>query len=674
MVQIPNIVLPVVLGISLCSVSAFLLYILLKKDDDELENKSDQTESSKFCTKDIPIPKGLVAAIIGRGGSTIKDLEAKTGARINMSDSSKNNEERICIVRGSQIAVTMAENLLDEIIQQQKNLQTVTLSVPHWATGRIIGRGGENINNICRSSGAKITITTLNNDTDTVNQKKVVIIGNPLQIKIASDLIEKCVVEDKLKRETEGKNREPRGKHAASNTGKAVVGTDPGSSGALLEVFVSAVSSPSRFWLQIVGPQVEELDKLVDLMTEFYSNADNRDLHSLSDILVGQMVAAVFRHDGKWYRAKVVEIKPNEFDSSLQVCDVHFVDYGDNEYVATNELLSLRTDMLTLRYQAVECFLAGVAPAPLEEGTETEKNRWDNQAIERFEELTQVARWKRLWSRTCIFKERPKTEGISNLSRNSREGSPIPGVKLYDTKEGKDVNIGQVLVDEGWAVEVENEQPPKTLMTPLPTPIANIPPPSFGDLECSRVLGMVTGNREERASSLPHGGSSPSSSPRSDRTQLDDSFQGMSDSGKPKSMSLAAGIDTNADSQPLVSPVPNPIAELSYPKPETNGTHHMNGSSTSNQGKKVQNGDFLNAERGTSNSTISNSPKKDETHKNLELNTKVHPIHIPDPKDELKAKMNRVDSHHGSLETMGKQTPPLSIISPEKIQPTSDSH
>lgn len=55
----------------------------------------------------------------------------------------------------------------------------------------------------------------------------------------------------------------------------------PGSSGALLEVFVSAVSSPSRFWLQIVGPQVEELDKLVDLMTEYYNNSENRDLHKV---------------------------------------------------------------------------------------------------------------------------------------------------------------------------------------------------------------------------------------------------------------------------------------------------------------------------------------------------------------------------------------------------------
>lgn len=141
----------------------------------------------------------------------------------------------------------------------------------------------------------------------------------------------------------------------------------------------------------------------------------------LSDIIVGQMVAAVFRYDGKWYRAKVcslkmynnlilksnyiyiililkvVEIKPHEFDPKLEVCDVHFVDYGDNEYVAKHELLSLRTDMLTLRYQAVECFLAEVSPAPetnseVKDGSsETlHHNRWANHAIERFEELTQV--------------------------------------------------------------------------------------------------------------------------------------------------------------------------------------------------------------------------------------------------------------------------------------------
>lgn len=41
-------------------------------------------------------------------------------------------------------------------------------------------------------SGAKINISA-NKDKGTANQKTVVIKGNPLQIKIASDMIDKCV-------------------------------------------------------------------------------------------------------------------------------------------------------------------------------------------------------------------------------------------------------------------------------------------------------------------------------------------------------------------------------------------------------------------------------------------------------------------------------------------------
>lgn len=44
------------------------------------------------------------------------------------------------------------------------------------------------------------------------------------------------------------------------------------------------------------------------------------------------------------------------------------------------------------------------------------------------------------------------------------------------------------MIDEGWAVAVENDPilPKPVTTTPLPTPTALIPPPTFGDLECSR--------------------------------------------------------------------------------------------------------------------------------------------------------------------------------------------
>lgn len=52
--------------------------------------------------------------------------------------------------------------------------------------------------------------------------------------------------------------------------------------GAPIEVYVSAVSSPARFWVQFVGSQVAQLDELVQQMTDYYSNKDNRDAHAVS--------------------------------------------------------------------------------------------------------------------------------------------------------------------------------------------------------------------------------------------------------------------------------------------------------------------------------------------------------------------------------------------------------
>ena len=50
-------------------------------------------------------------------------------------------------------------------------------------------------------------------------------------------------------------------------------------------MYVSAVSSPSRFWVQFVGPQVTQLDSLVEEMTEYYGKKENRESHAVSIIV-----------------------------------------------------------------------------------------------------------------------------------------------------------------------------------------------------------------------------------------------------------------------------------------------------------------------------------------------------------------------------------------------------
>lgn len=118
-------------------------------------------------------------------------------------------------------------------------------------------------------------------------------------------------------------------------------------------------------------------------------------------------------------------------------------------------------------------------------------------------------------------------------------------------------------------------------------------------------------------------------------------------------------MDHNINIQPRKSPSPSSVADLSYVKPEVNGKH-INGSPA----KSRHNGDFLNSERVASSVANSSTPQK----------PKPQPLHMPDPKDELKAKMNRVDSHHGSLEAMVKHTPPPSIVNPPVLPKSSPTH
>lgn len=204
-----------------------------------------------------------------------------------------------------------------------------------------------------------------------------------------------------------------------------------------MEVYVSAAVNPSQFWLQIVGPNANELDQLVEEMTDYYSKQENKDLHILTNISVGEIVAAVFTFDEKWYRAEVVAIKTIEDDQ--QVAQLYYVDYGDSDQVPLNQIFELRTDFLRLRFQAIECYLARVKPA---------SSAWTTEAIDCFDELTHLAQWKKLRARVNGYREKDS----SPYGRVKREGSPVPGVDLYDVTQLEDIDLGLELVRNGYAV------------------------------------------------------------------------------------------------------------------------------------------------------------------------------------------------------------------------------
>lgn len=66
------------------------------------------------------------------------------------------------------------------------------------------------------------------------------------------------------------------------------------------EVFVSAVVDPSKFYIQIIGTQLDELDLLTASLTEYYSNSENQKKHGITKPEIGQLVAASFDNDDRY--------------------------------------------------------------------------------------------------------------------------------------------------------------------------------------------------------------------------------------------------------------------------------------------------------------------------------------------------------------------------------------
>lgn len=368
----PTQLLPVLVGLSLCSASAALLYVWYTTKDDKkdevdgpascgLLTKLKTKEKQKVTKVECTIPNDLVPLIIGRAGANVKAIADKTNTKIEFREKDALNQ--ICEISGVYENVMKAANLVKEEASNLKNVKE-EIFVPASAYNKIIGRQGQSLREICRKSLTQVNID-VNVDIDR-SLRRVTIIGARTNVKMARRLIEDKVREHAEEQEAEGKREprsSPRGTASASSESINKDFTSPSShievnkerllsGGSLegqLEVYVSATASPARFWIQLVGPQSSKLDELVEEMTAYYNLASNQELHRIADPHLGQIVTAMFKYDSKWYRAEIVGILPNEYDPRNVVLDLYFLDYGDSEYVQHNEVFELRTDFLQLR-------------------------------------------------------------------------------------------------------------------------------------------------------------------------------------------------------------------------------------------------------------------------------------------------------------------------------------
>ncbi|XP_074175295.1 tudor and KH domain-containing protein isoform X4 [Rhinolophus sinicus] len=392
--------------------SAAVAYILYRR------YRESREERLTFVGEDdieieMRVPQEAVKLIIGRQGANIKQLRKQTGARIDV-DTEDVGDERLLLISGFPVQHLILEKVSEDEELRKRIAHAAETRVPRKQPisvrrEEVTERGAAGEPAFWKSSGA--------------SPEQAVPLAVPPR-KGGGDM---AVVGP------EGSWEKPDG----DSFQKSGAQTSPGMSmfeipspdfsfhaDEFLEVYVSASEHPNHFWIQIIGSRSLQLDKLVREMTQHYENSLPEDL----TVHVGDIVAAPLPTNGSWYRARVLGTLEN---GNL---DLYFVDFGDNGDCPLRDLRALRSDFLSLPFQAIECSLARIVPTG---------GQWEEDALDEFDRLTHCADWKPL---------------VAKISSYVQTGAATwPKVYLYDTSNGQKLDIGLELVRKGYAVELPED-------------------------------------------------------------------------------------------------------------------------------------------------------------------------------------------------------------------------
>jgi len=140
-----------------------------------------------------------VGRVIGKGGEMIRDLQARSGCRIDVDQSVPPGQPRIITYRGTQKTVDFAKQLVNLLCQENVNESDLPLgeakreymAVPATSVGKIIGRGGEMIRELQSRSHAKIQVDHNNAGATGLpaTQKQLTITGTDLSVLKAKEMV-----------------------------------------------------------------------------------------------------------------------------------------------------------------------------------------------------------------------------------------------------------------------------------------------------------------------------------------------------------------------------------------------------------------------------------------------------------------------------------------------------
>ena len=152
----------------------------------EILNKENalSAEQKKFQTTMDLETRHVVMSIIGRGGSKIRQLESKTGARLSVQRGTT-----VLDISGTEEQVKEAKKLVQEIISSVAGSR-LEMKLTRENVGYVIGRGGSTIREIQQKSGARLQIVRDNRNSEDVS---LTIEGNTNSVEMAKNLVNEAI-------------------------------------------------------------------------------------------------------------------------------------------------------------------------------------------------------------------------------------------------------------------------------------------------------------------------------------------------------------------------------------------------------------------------------------------------------------------------------------------------
>lgn len=139
--------------------------LIMEKIEDRPRDRDRAHEQN--TTVQYLVPSVKVGLLIGRGGETIKELQDRSGVRINVNPeetTDRTTGERPISLSGDPEGIKIAKSLINDILfggppgSSLGGRPTLVIQIPESAVGSVMGKRADILKSIIAASGAKIFI------------------------------------------------------------------------------------------------------------------------------------------------------------------------------------------------------------------------------------------------------------------------------------------------------------------------------------------------------------------------------------------------------------------------------------------------------------------------------------------------------------------------------------